>query len=497
MKSITHKSMLMLSSTSLVVMLIVFSVSYSLAINYFERVEAQEISGLKKTFSIVLREPIFSYDKDLIRDISAGFIDDPIIHSITAFDHRGKLLAEVTESGPTPDSSALVSQDVEVVWSGNDPIGKLAVTFRTDSNDALLNMVKFTFVAIAVVLLITLQATSWFTLSKFVVGPIKVVADALATIAAGGGDLTKRLEVKRDDEVGQLATNFNHFIEQLQGLIGNVVDNATELATTSSGIKDSASNNLAAIQRQLSETEQAATALNEMSSATNEVAKSANKTAEHTRSCSELAKKGDQMVLNTASQINQLNDEMTATADKITHVSTQSDTIGSVLDVIKGIAEQTNLLALNAAIEAARAGEQGRGFAVVADEVRNLAQRTQESTIEIERIIEELQAASSNASGSMLSSQEALQSTIEESQLANQTLEEILENINQINDMNLQIAAASDEQNMVASDVSRNVTEIFSLSNEITSNAENVQLASEQLNDLSNSIKKLLANFHV
>lgn len=497
MKSITHKTMLILSTTSLVVMLIVFSISYTLATQYFDKVAENEIQGLNKTFTVVLQEPIFSYDKELIKHISEGFIDDPIIHSITAFDHRDQLLSAVTEAGKEPEDDALVKQQIEINDEANKLIGKLVITYRTDSNDSLLNMVKLTFLIIAIVLLITLQATSWFTLSKFVVGPIKMVADALASIAAGGGDLTKRLNVKRDDEVGQLAVNFNLFIEQLQALITRVVENATALGSTSVKIKNSASNNLASIQSQLSETEQAATALNEMSSATNEVAQSANQTAEHTRSCSQLAKEGDKMVLNTATQINQLNNEMTATADKISNVSTQSETIGSVLDVIKGIAEQTNLLALNAAIEAARAGEQGRGFAVVADEVRNLAQRTQESTVEIERIIEQLQEASANASGSMVSSQKVLQLTVEESQQANKTLKSILENVNQINDMNLQIATASDQQNMVAADVSRNVTEILALANEITVNAQDVQTASEQLNDLSDSIKKLLANFHV
>jgi len=497
MKSITAKSMALLSGVSVAVLVLVFMICHSLASNYFEKQQQQGIADASAALSVVVREPVFAYDKALLDTILEAFVDSPVIHQITAYDHRGKQLGERLEQAAAPEAGKLLNKQVEILWEDGRLIGRLEVGFRLDTTDALMTAIDLLFLLITIALLAALLLANYITLKRFVVQPIKTVTKALRAIAAGGGDLTQRLEVERDDEVGQLAGNFNQFIGQLQELIQSIVSNAEHLSETSGSMKAAAEGNLQAIQRQLIETEQASTALTQMSSTTNEVAQNANTTAEHTKSCAELAQQGDEMVVNTVAKIDELGGEMGSTSERIVRLREQSDTIGTVLDVIKGIAEQTNLLALNAAIEAARAGEQGRGFAVVADEVRNLAQRTQDSTIEIEKIIEELQAASSSANESMDSSQGVLQATAEDFNHASETLANILSNVNQINDMNIQIATASDEQNAVAADISKNVNQIFNLTNEIEGNASSVQDNSDKLYAMSEEIRSLLNNFRV
>lgn len=342
-----------------------------------------------------------------------------------------------------------------------------------------------------------LQLANWLTLSNLVVKPLRTVGDALSVIASGGGDLTSRLTIKSNDEIGKLADDFNHFITQLHTIVSGVVATANEVNNTSIGIINSASKNVQATQLQLQETEQASTALHEMSLTTNEIAQNASHTAKSTEICIQLAQTGSKVVRDTAAQINLLGNDMMETAEKISDLRDKSDSIGSVLDVIKSIAEQTNLLALNAAIEAARAGEQGRGFAVVADEVRSLAKRTQESTSEIEIIIDGLQKASTTAHSSMDESQLALQKTIAESANASSALSDIQTTIDEISGMNAQIAAASEEQNAVAADVSRNVTQIFNITNEVTENAQGARSASSKLGELGEGLIANLSKFKI
>jgi len=498
MNSIIKKSMLLLSSVSLLIMVIVFSISYYMARGYFDNLLANEIKDSQTTLAIVSTEPIFAYDKALIGNILGAFVEAyPYIHKITAYDHRDQLLFEKTEESEAPTKAETILKEVPIVWSNNQPIGKLSIVYRSDSNDLILTMVKTTFFVIAFILLIVLQVTNWLALSRLVVKPLRMVGDALSVIASGGGDLTSRLAIKSNDEIGQLADNFNRFIVTLHDIIKGVVDTANEVNKTSATIISSASNNVRATQQQLQEIEQASTALNEMSLTTNEIAQNANETAKSTETCSALAKTGSNVVRSTAQQINLLGNDMMVTADKISQLRDKSETIGSVLDVIKSIAEQTNLLALNAAIEAARAGEQGRGFAVVADEVRSLAKRTQDSTSEIEKIIDELQKASYEANESMEESQIALQKTVKESTNASNALTDIQTNIDQISGMNAQIATASDEQNAVAEDVSRNVTEIFNITNDVTDNAKGARHASERLGELGAGLIANLSKFKI
>ena len=498
MNSIIKKSMLLLSAVSLLIMVVVFSVSYYMAEAYFKNLLQEEIKDSQKTIAVVVTEPIFSYDKILIGKILGTFVEDyDYIHKISAFDHRDKLLFTETEPHDKPSIEDTIEINVPIFWSDNKVIGKLAIVYRSDSDALLLTAVKSVFCGIAIILLLSLQIANWLALSKLVVKPLQTVGDALSVIASGGGDLTSRLTIKSNDEIGKLANNFNQFIIKLHDIVTKVVETAHEVNNTSTAIIKNASKNVAATQQQAIEIEQASTALNEMSLTTNEIAKNANETAKNTEVCSDLANSGNAVVNNTAQQINVLGDDMKVTASKINELKEKSETITSVLDVIKSIAEQTNLLALNAAIEAARAGEQGRGFAVVADEVRSLAQRTQQSTSEIESIIDDLQKSSSEASVSMEDSQAALQKTIEESTSASHALTEILENINQISGMNIQIATASDEQSSVAEDVNRNVTEIFNITNDVKQNAGNAQAASKQLGMLGHGLLEDLSKFKI
>lgn len=232
-----------------------------------------------------------------------------------------------------------------------------------------------------------------------------------------------------------------------------------------------------------------------MSSATEEIATNALTTADNTNSCNQLAVHSTKIVNTTVEGIHSLGESISDTSEKISDLKQKSDHINTVLDVIKGIAEQTNLLALNAAIEAARAGEQGRGFAVVADEVRALAQRTQSSTEEIESIIADLQSSSEQTTQMMNSTQEELNETTTQSGLAIAALDDIIIKINEINEMNTLIATATDEQNTVVNEISEKIHAINSIAAKVTSNTSFVDGLSTEIDTLSVNINSALSKF--
>ncbi|MBK1650416.1 methyl-accepting chemotaxis protein [Rhabdochromatium marinum] len=334
-------------------------------------------------------------------------------------------------------------------------------------------------------------------LGRSVSVPLRRVGTALGDIASGEGDLTRRLPVDGKDEIALISANFNAFAGKIQTLIAQVTGAISQLAAaaeqlnmTSEGTKDQ-------IQRQQAETDQVATAMNEMTATVQEVAAHANSAAQAARESDLEARQGSGVVRETIEAIEALAREVEQAAGVIHRLEADSDEIGKVLDVIRGIAEQTNLLALNAAIEAARAGEQGRGFAVVADEVRSLASRTQDSTKEIQSMIERLQGGANSAVTAMQQGQVRSNETVEKAGRAEQSLASIGEAITRINDMNTQIASAAEEQSAVAEEIDRNLTNIVQVVDSTAQSSVQIASSSEGLSKLAAELQTLVGQFKV
>lgn len=310
-------------------------------------------------------------------------------------------------------------------------------------------------------------------------------------------DLTLRSGVDSKDELGDMSRAFNGMLEKFEALIQRVSSSSTQLATASEEVSAVAQESAQNVEQQRVETELVATAINEMTATVHEVAHNAQSASGAAANADNDAQSGKGVVAQTSTAIEQLATEVENAATVIHSVEKDSENIGGVLDVIKNIAEQTNLLALNAAIEAARAGEQGRGFAVVADEVRTLASRTQESTAEIEAMIVKLQTGSAQAVEVMEMGRDKAHQGAEKAKSAAASLDEIVSSIGSINDMNTQIAAAAEEQSAVSEEINRNIVNISQLSEQTAGGAEQTTAASSELSRLASELQGLVELFKV
>ena len=336
-----------------------------------------------------------------------------------------------------------------------------------------------------------------YLVMRGIVTPIKETNAMLEDIAQGEGDLTKRIPVNSNDEVGALGQSFNNFVEKLQGIITQIMSATGQLATAAEEVATITEQTGSNISHQKQETEQVATAMNEMAVTVQAVSKDALAASDAANAANGEASNGNHVVSKTIEAINSLASEVDESAASIEKLQNHSVDIGSILDVIKNIAEQTNLLALNAAIEAARAGEQGRGFAVVADEVRTLAQRTQKSTAEIESLISALQDGSKQAVGRITQSRDLAISTVDQAASAGESLSSITDAVSTIMQMNTQIATASEQQATVADEINRNIVNIQSVSEQTATGSEQTASASLELANLSEQLKGLVDQFKV
>ncbi|VAX01506.1 Methyl-accepting chemotaxis protein I (serine chemoreceptor protein) [hydrothermal vent metagenome] len=366
-------------------------------------------------------------------------------------------------------------------------------------SDELLENVSNTQNAVLILLVISIifgLAVSW-AMAVMITRPLNSAVSALNDIADGEGDLTQRLEVTGRDEIAQLSTSFNKFIEKVQTIISQVAGSTSQLAAAAEEMSAVVMTTKDGIQTQRSETDLVATAMNEMVATVQEVASNANNAAGQAENANTEAMNGKQTISKTISSIEALASEVNKASGVIDGLEKDSDDIGTVLDVIQGIAEQTNLLALNAAIEAARAGEQGRGFAVVADEVRNLASRTAHSTQEIQGMIERLQKGASDAVAVMQSGTSQAEASVAQAADADKALAAITTAVADISSMNSQIAHAASQQGTAAEEINVNVNNISQVAEHSAQATEDLANASDELAKLAVDLQSIVAQFKI
>jgi methyl-accepting chemotaxis protein len=447
-----------------------------------------------------LSEKIAAYDR-LVDSAEGKVLYDQFKTTFAAYRAGIAQSFSLAEQGRHDELTKLLLVDMKTVVDGSgkqltDLADLFAKQVAAESQKSAAHyetsrMIVSLFIALAALATVALA----MLLTRSIVKPLGEALNAAENVARG--DLTRPIETHGNDEVSRLlqalATMQRNLRETLQGISGSAAQLATAADELNAVTLDSTQN----LQQQNNEIEQAATAVTEMTTAVEEVARNAVSTSDATRQSSESAQVGQERVSETVTAIGALASDVQITGGLVQSLANQSQDIGKVLDVIRAIAEQTNLLALNAAIEAARAGESGRGFAVVADEVRALAYRTQQSTQEIEQMVQGMRTGSTQALDSMHASSSRAASTLALAERAGEALQTITASVHQIHERNLVIASAAEEQAQVAREVDRNLVNIRDLSVRSAAGADQTSASSHELSQLANSLQTMVQRFQV
>ncbi len=477
--------------------------------------ETAKIKRLARILTKISASAIAEMDITILKEYAKVVVEDPSITYVAFKNKDGKVISghgdKRKEAGAVLLTKKVVAEGVHVGYLemlyGYKELERQAALAKKrhaqeintmnavkDESIRHATIVSFVFAAItgaAMALLV------YFLFKVLVIRRLKALEDSLKDVAMGEGDLTKRVQVNSDDIIGRIGKHYNHFVAKLHEIIKQVVSATEQITTASEHMRMQTDESRADIMKQNSEIDQAATAINEMAATVNEVARNAATAADAAHNADTESNEGLEIVNNTIRSIGELTKEVDSASEVINELERDSGNISVILDVIRGIAEQTNLLALNAAIEAARAGEQGRGFAVVADEVRTLASRTQESTEEIHNMIEKLQLGTQNAVKVMEEGCSRAKHSEEMAQKAGTSLNSIAKAVATITQMNTQIASAAEEQGSVAEEINRNIMVVRDYSQKSSDSMEQTSHSSEMLSQLAVNLGSLVNKFKV
>ncbi|CEI16904.1 chemotactic transducer PctA [Pseudomonas aeruginosa] len=372
----------------------------------------------------------------------------------------------------------------------------LALSIDKDKAYAMLSKFRVSAIAAALISIVAILVLLGL-LIRLLMQPLHLMGRAMQDIAQGEGDLTKRLAVTSRDEFGVLGDAFNQFVERIHRSIREVAGTAHKLHDVSQLVVNASNSSMANSDEQSNRTNSVAAAINELGAAAQEIARNAADASHHASDANHQAEDGKQVVEQTIRAMNELSEKITASCANIEALNSRTVNIGQILEVIKGISEQTNLLALNAAIEAARAGEAGRGFAVVADEVRNLAHRAQESALQIQKMIEELQVGAGEAVATMTESQRYSLESVEIANRAGESLGSVTRRIGEIDGMNQSVATATEEQTAVVDSLNMDITEINTLNQEGVENLQATLRACGELETQAGRLRQLVDSFKI
>jgi methyl-accepting chemotaxis protein len=380
-------------------------------------------------------------------------------------------------------------------WNLGDVRGVLEVQIPIDDQILAAQQLNFTIAGMVLTALAATVVFLFMLFRRFISNRLRQVAQALQQIADGNEDLSQRLNEAPRDEIGAIATSFNQFMQQMKSSLKEVNAQVEHLSESTAEMERIAADSQQGAAEQEIETTSVASSVTEMTATSEQMADLARRTAEHSASTLSQAENGRELVSENRRSVETLSASMHHAAEAVSVLEKDSQDIGGVLDVIRGIAEQTNLLALNAAIEAARAGEQGRGFAVVADEVRSLASRTQESTEEINRMIEQLQSGAKSAVQAIESGTSDIDKSLEKAQETNEMIDSIGDAIKSIQDLNAQVALAATEQTTTSESINRNVENIAQISTSTRDGNDKLLQQSETIHQSVSSINDQLKRF--